>query len=91
MGAGAQTGLQEIHAETNRRAHHQKSMHAIPSFKARVKNADGLEYTIYFAALFSKKPDAVPIIFSHGWPGCLFEFWELLLNVSKQYTPEELP
>ena len=34
-----------------------------------VADDDGTKYDIHFAALFSKKPDAVPLMMLHGWPG----------------------
>lgn len=42
-------------------------------------------------ALFSSKPDAIPIAFFHGWPGSFLEFLPLLELLRKQYTPETLP
>jgi microsomal epoxide hydrolase len=56
-----------------------------------VKNADGLEYEIHYAALFSKKKDAVPIILSHGWPGCYLEFMPMLEFAQSKYAEDELP
>ena len=32
-------------------------------------NLDSEEFHIHFAALFSEKPDAIPIVLFHGWPG----------------------
>jgi hypothetical protein len=29
----------------------------------------GTDYSIHFVALFSEKPDAIPIVMLHGWPG----------------------
>lgn len=30
-------------------------------------NVEGRD--VHFVALFSEKPDAVPLLLSHGWPG----------------------
>ncbi len=44
-------------------------MNSFPQFTASVVDDDGKDYTIHFVALFSKKPDAVPLMCLHGWPG----------------------
>ncbi|RFU24590.1 hypothetical protein B7463_g11749, partial [Scytalidium lignicola] len=48
-------------------------------------------FTIHFAALFSQIPDAIPIIFLHGWPGNFMEFFSIMEILSQRYTPETLP
>jgi microsomal epoxide hydrolase len=35
----------------------------------KIVDDDGEEFTIHFAALFSEKKDAVPVMLMHGWPG----------------------
>ncbi|WVW79125.1 hypothetical protein I302_101090 [Kwoniella bestiolae CBS 10118] len=62
-----------------------------PAFITTVTNSDGLEYKIHFAALFSKRKDAIPIILSHGWPGAFIEFLGLMEVVRSKYSEEELP
>ncbi|WVQ81624.1 hypothetical protein IAT38_003748 [Cryptococcus sp. DSM 104549] len=62
-----------------------------PQFKAQVENKDGLKFDIHFMALFSKRKDAVPVILSHGWPGCYLEFLPMLGLVREKYNPEDLP
>ncbi|WWC73311.1 uncharacterized protein I206_107278 [Kwoniella pini CBS 10737] len=66
-------------------------INAQPAFITKIKNKDGLEYKIHFAALFSKNKDAIPIILSHGWPGAFIEFLGLMEYLRERYTPEELP
>lgn len=52
----------------------------------------GSDFTIHFLALFSKKSDAIPLIFLHGWPGSILEFLSMLTVIKKQYpNPEDLP
>lgn len=52
----------------------------------------GSDFTIHFLALFSKKSDAIPLIFLHGWPGSILEFLGMLTVIKKQYpNPEDLP
>ncbi|RDW86741.1 epoxide hydrolase family protein [Aspergillus mulundensis] len=47
--------------------------------------------TIHFAALFSEKTDAIPIVLLHGWPGSYFEFLPLLQLFKDEYSPSTLP
>ncbi|KAL5337334.1 Alpha/Beta hydrolase protein [Aspergillus crustosus] len=47
--------------------------------------------TIHFAALFSEKPDAIPVVLLHGWPGSYFEFLPILQLFKDEYTPSTLP
>jgi microsomal epoxide hydrolase len=44
-------------------------LNTFPHFKATVTDDDDVKYHIHFAALFSKKADAVPLMMLHGWPG----------------------
>jgi len=65
-------------------------MNSFPHFRARVKDEKGM-LNIHFVALFSAKPDAIPIVLLHGWPGSFIEFLPMLDLYRKQYTPETLP
>ncbi|UPK97554.1 hypothetical protein LCI18_008489 [Fusarium solani-melongenae] len=47
--------------------------------------------TFHFAALFSTKEDAIPLLLLHGWPGSFLEFLLILDLLRKRYTPETLP
>ena len=47
----------------------EKVMNSFPNYKMPIEDNDGATYDIHFAALFSKKEDAIPIVFLHGWPG----------------------
>lgn len=42
-------------------------------------------------ALFSQKPDAIPLLCLHGWPGNFLEFYSILEILTQRYTPETLP
>ncbi|WWD20963.1 hypothetical protein CI109_105441 [Kwoniella shandongensis] len=66
-------------------------LNAQPNFIAKVKNSDDIEYSVHFSALFSEKKDAIPIILSHGWPGCYLEFLPIFELVRKKYSPADLP
>ncbi|KAL5044739.1 hypothetical protein BDW71DRAFT_198847 [Aspergillus fruticulosus] len=46
---------------------------------------------IHFAALFSIKKDAIPIIFLHGYPGSFVEYLPMMDLLRDKYTPETLP
>ena len=43
-------------------------LNSLPQFMATIKDDDGAEFQVHFMALFSKKKDAIPIAFFHGWP-----------------------
>ncbi|PLB38419.1 epoxide hydrolase family protein [Aspergillus candidus] len=49
------------------------------------------DINLHFAALFSEKPDAIPIILLHGWPGSFFEFLPLLQLFKDEFSPSTLP
>ncbi|WVR09250.1 hypothetical protein IAU60_006315 [Kwoniella sp. DSM 27419] len=66
-------------------------INAQPAYTTTIANSDGQEYKIHFAALFSKKKDAIPIVLSHGWPGCFIEFLGIMEKVREQYSADDLP
>jgi microsomal epoxide hydrolase len=66
-------------------------INSFPHFKAPVKDDDGTVYDIHFVALFSKKKDALPLVFLHGWAGSFLEFLKILKLLKEKYTPETLP
>jgi len=49
------------------------------------------DFRIHFVALYSEKPNAVPLVLLHGWPGSFLEFLPILDLLRKAYTPETLP
>ncbi|KAL4879615.1 Alpha/Beta hydrolase protein [Aspergillus karnatakaensis] len=59
------------------------------SFPQFTTEIEGL--TIHFAALFSEKPDAIPVVLLHGWPGSYFEFLPILQLFKDEHTPDTLP
>ncbi|KEF61011.1 uncharacterized protein A1O9_02575 [Exophiala aquamarina CBS 119918] len=65
-------------------------INSFPNFKVDIED-DGETFQIHFAALFSKKQDAIPLLFMHGWPGRFLEFLSLMDIIRKRYSPEELP
>ena len=70
---------------------HEARFNSYPQFTADVKDAEGNDTEIHFLALFSERPDAVPLAFFHGWPGSFVEFLDLLDILKKKYTPATLP
>ncbi|KAH7020679.1 epoxide hydrolase 1 [Macrophomina phaseolina] len=68
-------------------------INTVPHFKYDVKDDDGHTYTIHFAALFSEKKDAVPLLLPHGWPGSFIEYLPILLTQREKYAsaPDTLP
>ncbi|KAL4948807.1 Alpha/Beta hydrolase protein [Aspergillus filifer] len=66
-------------------------INSFPNFKIPVSDADSGDVSIHFAALFSKREDAVPVMFLHGYPGSFMEFLPLMELLVKKYTPETLP
>ena len=52
---------------------HEARLNAIPQFKVPLH---GIE--LHFLYVPGKGPDAYPLLLSHGWPGSVFEFLELI-------------
>ena len=51
----------------------ERSLNALPQFRTQL---DGLG--IHFIHVRSKHPNALPIIITHGWPGSIFEFLQVI-------------
>ena len=66
-------------------------INSFPNFTVPIKAKDGETYTMHFAALFSDKPDAIPVCLLHGWPGSFLEFLHFLNLVKSKYSPKDLP
>lgn len=68
-------------------------INSFPHFKAQIHD-DTLSssFEIHFVALLSKRSDAIPIVFLHGWPGSFLEFLPMLEMLRSRYkTADELP
>ncbi|PLB52744.1 putative epoxide hydrolase [Aspergillus steynii IBT 23096] len=59
---------------------------SFPQFTTEIE-----DIKLHFLALFSEKPDAVPVVLLHGWPGSFLEFLPMLDLFRDQYTPRTLP
>ncbi|KAI1121146.1 alpha/beta-hydrolase [Nemania abortiva] len=71
----------------------EEKLNSIPQFKLAFNDDDGESYSVHFAALFSGKKDAIPIILSHGWPDLYMIYMPILQKVQQQYaeSPDQLP
>ncbi|KAJ6557413.1 Alpha/Beta hydrolase protein [Mycena vulgaris] len=66
-------------------------INTFPQYTTPVTDTDGTSFNMHFLALFSEKPDAVPILMLHGWPGSFLEFLPILTVLSTRHTPATLP
>ncbi|KAL3463727.1 Alpha/Beta hydrolase protein [Aspergillus heterothallicus] len=70
---------------------HEEYINRFPNFKIPITDPEAGTVQIHFTALFSKRKDAIPIIFLHGYPGSFLEFLSMLELLVEKYTPETLP
>ncbi|KAM0080685.1 hypothetical protein ACKRZS_007154 [Fusarium odoratissimum] len=70
---------------------HEERINSFPNFRTTVEDPIHGEMGLHFVALFSVNPEAIPIIFMHGWPGSFLEFLPMLELLKAKYTPESLP
>lgn len=73
----------------NRRAA-EKHINTFNHWTVPIKDEKG-DFAVHFTGLFSSKPDAVPVVMLHGWPGSFLEFLKILSILKDKYTPETLP
>jgi pimeloyl-ACP methyl ester carboxylesterase len=69
----------------------ERRVNSFPNFKVVVEDEAVGATSIHFTALFSKRKDALPLLFLHGWPGSFLEFLPVLDILKNKYTPETLP
>jgi microsomal epoxide hydrolase len=69
----------------------EERLNSFPHFTVPIKADDGHTVDIHFMALFSEKPDAVPLAFYHGWPGSFLEFTKIFELLRQKYSPKDLP
>ncbi|KAJ5882989.1 uncharacterized protein N7473_009875 [Penicillium subrubescens] len=70
---------------------HESYINDFPNFKVTIKEPDSCQIDVHFAALFSKREDAIPIIFLHGFPSSFMDFLPMMDLLRNKYTPENLP
>ncbi|KAF4997501.1 hypothetical protein FGRMN_3865 [Fusarium graminum] len=68
----------------------EKHINTFNHWTSPVKDRKG-DFEIHFTGLFSAKPDAIPVVMLHGWPGSFLEFLQILSILKERYTPETLP
>ena len=56
-------------------------LNAFPQFTVRVKGID-----LHFIRAPGRRPDAMPLLLSHGWPGSVFEFLKLIPLLQENFT-----
>ncbi|KAF5004521.1 hypothetical protein FDECE_8988 [Fusarium decemcellulare] len=65
------------------RRRREEYINSFPNFIANIQDDDGENFRIHFAALFSHKRDAIPLLMLHGWP--------VIEMLRQKYSPEDLP
>lgn len=70
---------------------HENLLNEFPNFKITVEDSEAGSVGIHFAALFSAKEDAVPVVFFHGFPASFMEFIPMMQLLVNNYSPETLP
>ncbi|KAJ5334926.1 epoxide hydrolase [Penicillium brevicompactum] len=70
---------------------HENLLNEFPNFKIIVEDPEAGLIDVHFAALFSAKEDAVPVVFLHGFPASFMEFIPMMQLLVKNYSPETLP
>ena len=66
-------------------------VNSFPNFSLSVNDSEIGDFSVHFIALFSSRPDAVPIVFLHGWPGSFMEFLHIFELLSNKYSHDTLP
>ncbi len=59
----------------------ERELNALPQY---VTNIDGID--VHFIHLPGRKPDAKPLLLSHGWPGSVLEFVKLMPLLADDFT-----
>ncbi|KAI1772527.1 epoxide hydrolase N terminus-domain-containing protein [Hypoxylon cercidicola] len=65
-------------------------INSFPNYTSKIEES-GDTFDIHFAALFSERTDAIPILMLHGWPRSFLEFLPILKLLKGRYTPQTLP
>lgn len=90
IGENIDSSRQASHSLTERRRKQEEHINSFPQFTVPVES-EGITLDIHFMALFSEKPDAIPIAFYHGWPGSFLEFLKIFSLLKERYSPKDLP
>ncbi|KAH0148905.1 alpha/beta-hydrolase, partial [Aureobasidium melanogenum] len=69
---------------------HEAYMNTFNHFHTNIEDDLG-DFHIHYVAMYSKRPDAVPLLLLHGWPGSFLEFLPMLDKLRNKYNPDDLP
>lgn len=70
---------------------HEAHLNSVPNFQVTLDHAEGGPMNLHFAALFSCKEGALPVLCMHSWPGGFFEYLPVMYLLAQRYIPEDLP
>ncbi|MGX2994437.1 epoxide hydrolase family protein [Streptomyces sp. JNUCC 64] len=59
---------------------HEAGLNRLPHFRTRIDGQD-----IHFVHVRSARPDALPLVLTHGWPGSFLEFLEVIEPLSRDF------
>ena len=59
---------------------HEAALNAFPQFTTTIDGQD-----VHFLHVRSPEPDALPLILTHGWPGSVVEFLDLIPRLSPHF------
>jgi len=57
------------------------NLNSFPQFTIPIRGID-----LHFIRVTSRRPDAMPLLISHGWPGSVFEFHKILPLLAEHFT-----
>ena len=57
------------------------NLNSFPQFTISIRGID-----LHFIRVPSRRPDAMPLLISHGWPGSVFEFHKILPLLAEHFT-----
>jgi len=57
------------------------NLNTFPQFTIPIRGID-----LHFIRVPSRRPDAMPLLISHGWPGSVFEFHKILPLLAEHFT-----
>ena len=57
------------------------NLNSFPQFTIPIRGID-----LHFIRVPSRRPDAMPLLISHGWPGSVFEFHKILPLLAEHFT-----
>lgn len=68
---------------------HEAAINELPQFTLPIDVDDFGELTIHFVHQKSSSPNAIPLIFIHGWPGSFYEVRKILPLLTEPKEDEQ--